>query len=150
MKKSLIVFFLSALAIFSICFTAGQKVRAVEEVTEAGKIFFHYQLWDGDYSSSGLWTWGNGSGGTDGKVTSTVTDDFGAVYEITVMSSADEKIGIIPIKKDIDLDSRWDYRETADGYQISITAPKSSTPFIATASALPSVPLPHVHRPGSA
>lgn len=117
MKKSLIVFFFSTLALFSLCFVVGKKVEAAE-VTEAGKVVFHYQLWDKDYSSAGLWTWNTGTGGTQAPVTSTVEDEFGGVYEISVMSDAGDTIGLIPIRKEIDNDNRWNYRETPDGYHI--------------------------------
>lgn len=117
MKKNLIVLFLSIVSLMTLFFTIDTKINAAE-VTAAGKVVFHYQLWDGDYSSSGLWTWGAGTGATVDAVSSTVTDDFGAVYEINVMSDASEEIGIIPIRKDISLDSRWASRETPDGYHI--------------------------------
>ncbi|MGD9886907.1 MAG: pullulanase-associated domain-containing protein [Bacilli bacterium] len=128
MKKNLIVLFVSIISLFTIFFTIDTKINAAE-ATAAGKVVFHYQLWDGDYSSSGLWAWGVGTGGTQTPVTSTVTDDFGGVYEINIMSDADDKIGLIPIRKDIGLDTRWDYRETPDGYhiQFDVTPLKNGT-----------------------
>ncbi|HOH17897.1 MAG TPA: pullulanase-associated domain-containing protein [Bacilli bacterium] len=128
MKKNLIVLFVSILALLTLFFTIDTKINAAEP-TAAGKVVFHYQLWDGDYSSSGLWTWGTGTGGTSSAVTSTVTDAFGGVYEINVMSDADDEIGLIPLRKDITLDSRWDSRETPDGYHIkfNVTALKNGT-----------------------
>ncbi len=128
MKKNLIVLFLSIVTLFTLFFTIGTKINA-SGVTAAGKVVFHYQLWDGDYSSSGLWTWNTGTGGTQAPVTSTVTDDFGGVYEINVMSDAGDEIGIIPLRKDITLDTRWNYRETPDGYHIlfDVTPLKNGT-----------------------
>jgi hypothetical protein len=127
MKKILVVLFLAVVTTFTLCFATTEVLA--EDVTEVGKVVFHYQLWNNDYSSAGLWTWNNGTGGTSAPVKSDVTDDFGAVYEITVMSDASDKIGIIPLRKEIDSEKRWDYRETPDGYQIDfdVTALKNGT-----------------------
>lgn len=112
MKKKF-VFVLAALLLFFTVTLYGSKKVNADEI--AGKVIFHYQLWDQDYSSAGLWVWNTGSGGSSNAVTSDKVDSFGAVYEINVASDASDTIGIIALRKDITLDSRWDYRETPDG-----------------------------------
>jgi len=85
----------------------------------AGRVVFHYQKWDSDYSSVGLWTWGTGTDGTQAPVEKSGVDAFGAVMVINVDTDADATIGIIPLAANITLDSRWDSRETPDGQQIT-------------------------------
>jgi len=95
----------------------------------AGRVVFHYQKWDSNYSSVGLWTWGTGTDGSSAPVEKSGVDDFGAVMVINVDDNADDTIGIIPLAKDITLDTRWDYRETPDGQHIvfDVTAIKNGT-----------------------
>lgn len=116
--KRKFVFVLSALLLFfGISFLGSLKVNAEEM---AGKVVFHYQLWDQDYSSAGLWVWDTGTGGSSAPVTSEVTDDFGAVYEINIAKDAKEKIGVIACRKDITTDDRWNSRETPDGENFTV------------------------------
>ena len=116
MKKKFMLVLSAFLLFFAVAFTAKVELQAADAEI-AGKIVFHYQLWDQDYSSAGLWVWNAGSVGSSSAVTSDVVDGFGAVYEVNVASDAnkDQGIGIIALRKDINLDSRWDYRETPDG-----------------------------------
>lgn len=116
MKKKFMLVLSAFLLFFAVAFTAKVELKAADAEI-AGKIVFHYQLWDQDYSSAGLWVWNAGSGGSSSAVTSDIVDEFGAVYEVNVAAdaNADQGIGIIALRKDITLDSRWDYRETPDG-----------------------------------
>lgn len=116
MRRKFSLILLALLAFLGFAVISSQKVKAAEPV---GKIVFHYQLWDGDYSSAGLWCWNTGDGGSQAPVTSSVTDDFGAVYEVNIGTGAAD-VGIIACRKDITLDSRWNYRETPDGYNFTI------------------------------
>lgn len=120
MRRKIGLLLLAFLGLFTVTLFASQKVKAAEPL---GKLVFHYQLWDGDYSSAGLWCWGTGDGGASAPITSDVTDSFGAVYEIAIGAGAEE-VGIIALRKDITLDSRWDYRETPDGenFTVDVTA----------------------------
>lgn len=114
MKRKFMYVLSAFLLFFAVAFAAKVELKAADAGI-AGKVVFHYQLWDQDYSSAGLWVWDTGSGGSQAPVTSDVVDGFGAVYEINIAADAKEKIGIIACRKDITLDSRWDYRETPDG-----------------------------------
>ncbi|MDD3106959.1 MAG: pullulanase-associated domain-containing protein [Bacilli bacterium] len=116
MRRKIGLLLLAFLGLFTITLLSSQKVKAAEPL---GKIVFHYQLWDGDYSSAGLWCWGTGDGGASAPVTSDVTDSFGAVYEVAIGTGAKD-VGIIALRKDITLDSRWNYRETPDGENFTI------------------------------
>ncbi|MDD3348301.1 MAG: pullulanase-associated domain-containing protein [Bacilli bacterium] len=116
MRRKIGLLLLAFLGLFTITLLSSQKVKAAEPL---GKIVFHYQLWDGDYSSAGLWCWGTGDGGASAPVTSDVTDSFGAVYELAIGTGA-EDVGIIALRKDITLDSRWNYRETPDGENFTV------------------------------
>ena len=124
MKKKFVFVLAALLLFFTVCLSSSKKVNA-DEIS--GKVIFHYQLWDQDYSSAGLWVWNTGSGGSSNAVTSDKVDSFGAVYEINVASDASDTIGVIALRKDITLDSRWDYRETPDGenFFLDVTALKS-------------------------
>lgn len=84
-----------------------------------GRVVFHYQKWDSDYSDVGLWTWGTGTDGSGSPVLRAGVDDFGAVMVINIDDDASDTIGLIPIADSISTDSRWDYRETPDGQQIN-------------------------------
>ncbi|MDD3171004.1 MAG: pullulanase-associated domain-containing protein [Bacilli bacterium] len=118
MRRKIGLMLLAFLAFFTIALASSQRVKAAEPL---GKIVFHYQLWDGDYSSAGLWCWGTGDGGASAPVTSDVTDEFGAVYELPIGEGATD-VGIIALRKDISLDSRWNYRETPDGENFTVDA----------------------------
>ena len=98
-----------------------------ENVT--GRVVFHYQKWDSDYSDVGLWTWGTGTDGSSTPVIRSGVDDFGAVMVINIDDDASDTIGIIPIADAIGADNRWDYRETPDGQHIvfDVTAIKNGT-----------------------
>jgi len=85
-----------------------------------GKVIVHYKKWDGDYSSAGLWTWNTGAGGSNAPITSSVTDDFGAVYEITVASNAADTIGFIALSQEIGNDNRWNHKDSGGGSDMSI------------------------------
>lgn len=78
------------------------------------RLVVHYQKWDGDYSSVGFWTWGTGSGGTSAPVEKNGVDDFGAVFEFNLGTDA-TNVGLIPIAKDITLDTRWNYKDSFGG-----------------------------------
>lgn len=95
----------------------------------AGRVVFHYQKWDSNYASVGLWTWGTGADGTTAPVEKSGVDDFGAVMVINVDDDASDTIGIIPLAKDITTDDRWASRETPDGQEIQfdVTAIKNGT-----------------------
>lgn len=95
----------------------------------AGRVVFHYQRWDSNYASVGLWTWGTGTDGTQAPVQKSGVDSFGAVMEINVDDNADDTIGIIPLGKDITTDDRWASRETPDGEHIvfDVTPIKNGT-----------------------
>ncbi len=95
----------------------------------AGRVVFHYQKWDSDYSDVGLWTWGTGTDGTGAPVIRSGVDDFGAVMVINVDDDASDTIGLIPIADSIGTDDRWTYRETPDGQHINfdVTAIKNGT-----------------------
>jgi len=116
MRKKIGLLLLAFLGLFTITLLASPKVKAAEPL---GKIVFHYQLWDGDYSSAGLWCWNTGEGGAEAPVTSNVTDSFGAVYDVAIGTGAKD-VGIIALRKDITLDSRWNYRETPDGEHFTV------------------------------
>ncbi len=95
-----------------------------------GRVVFHYQKWDGDYSDVGLWTWNTGTNGTQAPVTKAGVDDFGAVMEIFIdTDDSGDTIGLIPIADSIGTDDRWTYRETPDGQHIDfdITAINDGT-----------------------
>ncbi len=95
-----------------------------------GRVVFHYQKWDGDYSDVGLWTWNTGTNGTQAPVTKAGVDDFGAVMEIFIdTDDSGDTIGLIPIADSIGTDDRWTYRETPDGQHIEfdITAINDGT-----------------------
>ncbi len=94
-------------------------VPAAVPATVAGRVVFHYQKWDRDYSDVGLWTWGTGADGSGSPVVKAGVDSFGAVMEINVDDDASDSIGIIPIADSILTDDRWTYRETPDGDQIN-------------------------------
>lgn len=81
----------------------------------AGRIIFHHQIWDGDYTNAGLWTWG---GITSDGVKAIGSDEFGAV-SIVEFASTSGDIGLIPIRKEIENVNRWSYRETPDGQHIT-------------------------------
>lgn len=93
----------------------------------AGRVVFHYQKWDSDYSDVGLWTWGTGTDGSSAPVTKSGVDDFGAVMVVNVDDNADDTIGLIPLADNIGTDDRWASRETPDGQHIvfDVTAIKS-------------------------
>lgn len=95
----------------------------------AGRVVFHYQKWDGNYSSVGLWTWGTGTDGTQAPVQKLGVDDFGAVMVVNVDDDADDNIGLIPLAADITTDDRWASRETPDGQHIvfDVTSIKNGT-----------------------
>ncbi|MBU0997514.1 MAG: hypothetical protein KKE16_05640 [Firmicutes bacterium] len=95
----------------------------------AGRVVFHYQKWDGDYSSVGLWTWGTGTDGTQAPVEKAGVDEFGAVLVVNVDDNADDTIGLIPLAADITTDDRWASRETPDGQHIvfDVTSIKNGT-----------------------
>lgn len=114
MKRKFIYVLTAFFMLFATSFFA--KVKAAEPI---GKIVFHYQLWNQDYSSAGLWCWNTGDGGSQAPIKSDVTDSFGAVYEVLLCEGASD-VGIIACRKDIDLDSRWDYRETPDGENFTV------------------------------
>ncbi|MBN2876741.1 MAG: hypothetical protein JXL85_03710 [Bacilli bacterium] len=96
-------------------------VPAAIPANVAGRIVFHYQKWDGDYSDVGLWTWGNGADGTANQVNKAGVDDFGAVMEVYIDDDAGTT-GLIPIADSIGTDDRWTYRETPDGQHINFDA----------------------------
>ncbi|XMB71554.1 pullulanase-associated domain-containing protein [Mycoplasmatota bacterium WC30] len=83
-----------------------------------GRVVFHYQKWDGDYSDVGLWTWGTGTDGSQSPVVKAGVDAFGAVMEVLIDDDATE-IGLIPIADMINSDDRWGFRETPDGDHIT-------------------------------
>ena len=95
----------------------------------AGRVVFHYQRWDSNYASVGLWTWNTGTGGSPSQVEKSGVDDFGSVMVINIAADAADTIGIIPLGKDITTDDRWASRETADGNEIQfdVTAIKNGT-----------------------
>jgi hypothetical protein len=95
----------------------------------AGRVVFHYQRWDSNYASVGLWTWGTGTDGSQAPVQKSGVDSFGAVMEINIDDDASDTIGIIPLGKDITTDDRWASRETPDGEHINfdVTAIKNGT-----------------------
>ncbi len=86
------------------------------------RVVVHYQTWDGNYASIGLWTWGTGTDGTSDGVVSAGVDDFGAVMEINVGIDATE-LGIIPIAAEIGSDdSRWDHKDSFEGANLAYDA----------------------------
>lgn len=82
------------------------------------RLVIHYQKWDGDYSSVGFWTWGTGTGGASAPVEKSGVDAFGAVFEFNLGTDA-TSVGLIPIAKDITLDSRWNYKDSYNGADMS-------------------------------
>lgn len=124
MKRKFLFILAAFVMICTIAIYSPKKVHAEEM---AGKVIFHYQLWDQDYSSAGLWVWDTGTGGSANAVTSDVVDDFGAVYEINIASDAKDQIGVIALRKEISSDKRWDYRETPDreNFVLDVTSIKS-------------------------
>ena len=93
----------------------------------AGRVVFHYQRWDSNYASVGLWTWDSGTGGTKDGVQKAGVDDFGAVMEINIASDAADTIGIIPIAKDITTDDRWNAKEASGDIKFDVTSIKNGT-----------------------
>lgn len=118
MKRIICLLLLTVFAFFA-SVTLAPKASAEEIDKPLGKIVFHYQLWDQDYHDAGLWVWNTGTGGSQAPVTSSVTDDFGAVYEVNIGAGAAD-VGIIACRHEIGNDLRWNYRETADGYNFTV------------------------------
>gem|GEM_PF-1087421 len=76
-----------------------------------GRVVFHYQKWDSDYSDVGLWVWGTGTGGTADGVTRSGVDDFGAVFEVNI-GTGGTSMGFIPIADEMGTDSRWSNKDS--------------------------------------
>lgn len=117
MKRKISLFLLIAFSLLTIVLINAKKVEASPK--PAGKIIFHYQLWEQSYDDAGLWVWGTGNGGSEAPVKTSSVDEFGGVYEINIGEDATD-VGVIGCRHDIDLDSRWNYRETPDGYNFTI------------------------------
>lgn len=83
-----------------------------------GRVVFHYQKWDSNYDSVGLWTWGANVFGQGSQIEKAGVDDFGAVMEVFIDANA-TSIGLIPLAADITTDDRWASRETPDGEHIN-------------------------------
>lgn len=103
MRKSLILFFLSVLAMVFLGYGVGNTARAADEDSAlVGKVYVHYMSWEAEEKEVGIHVWDNG---TDAQAVSpykyTGKDDFGYVMEVNVMSDASDNIGIIVIKDNV-------------------------------------------------
>jgi hypothetical protein len=129
MKKFLVGSILAMAAL--IFFSPSFEVKAAECGT-SGKVVLHYYKYDQDYSSAGIWTWDNGSNGSVDAVPvlNGAADEEGfGIIEICIDLDAADMTNIIPISQNIDQDSRWDFRERADGshLQYDVTDIKDGT-----------------------
>lgn len=116
MKKSLLILSIALFAFFGFSF-AGTPVSV--DAAAAGQVVFHYQKWDNDYSSVGLWVWGTGTGGSADGLEKASVDDFGAVINITIGDDA-TSMGLIPIAKEIGNDARWNNKDSKGGADMSL------------------------------
>ena len=116
MRKSLILFFLSVLAMVFLGYGVGNTARAADEDSAlVGKVYVHYMSWEAEEKEVGIHVWDNG---TDAQAVSppykyTGKDDFGYVMEVNVMSDASDNIGIIVIKDNV-LSDPWNNKDSAD------------------------------------
>ena len=111
MKKSLLLLFFSVIALLGIS-TVANNLNV--EAAAAGTVVFHYQKWDNNYDSVGLWVWGTGTGGASNGIEKTDVDDFGAYMEVAIGDDA-TSMGIIPIKANISTDDRWNNKDSKGG-----------------------------------
>lgn len=116
MKKSLLILSIALFAFFGFSFA---KTPVSVQATGGGQVVFHYQKWDADYASVGLWVWDTGTGGSSNALEKASVDDFGAVINITIGSDA-TTMGLIPIAKEIGNDNRWNNKDSKDGANLSL------------------------------
>lgn len=113
MKKLFNVFLFLCLAFFAFALTAGTKVYAEEpavEPTATSKVTIHYAQFSAGYDDCGLHSWGFGSSQPGSfPILPTSTDEFGAVWEITVDSAASAQMGLIFLKQGVAAGT-WDYK----------------------------------------
>jgi hypothetical protein len=83
----------------------------------SGKVVFHFQKWDGDYTGTGVYTWGCGTNGSANNLPMKGVDSFGAVTELFIASDAADQVGALPVEKNIDITSGdnawWNFKSKA-------------------------------------